>query len=246
MPSDTPTYAPMLAGTSQDVPAGEAWRFEIKWDGFRAIARVQGDDVRLWSRNGKALEGKHRSVAEALPDALTRADCVLDGELCAFDEDGVPRFELFQRSEGNIAYVVFDLLELDGEPLIAEPWSRRRERLEELIVPGAPIIVLSQVYDDGAALLDAARRRGLEGIMAKRIKAPYRPGRRSDDWRKIKLRRGDHAADRRLHERPGLARQARRSAARNRRPRIRRQLRQRALGRGHPRCAARGSSRSGA
>ncbi len=188
MPSDTPTYAPMLAGTSQDVPAGEAWRFEIKWDGFRAIARVRGDEVRLWSRNGKALEGKHRSVAEALPDALTRADCVLDGELCAFDEDGVPRFELFQRSEGNIAYVVFDLLELDGEPLIAEPWSRRRERLEELIVPGAPIIVLSQVYDDGAALLDAARRRGLEGIMAKRIKAPYRPGRRSDDWRKIKLR----------------------------------------------------------
>ena len=188
MPSDTPTYAPMLAGTSQDVPGGEAWRFEVKWDGFRAIARVQGDDVRLWSRNGKALEGKHRSVAEALPDALTRADCVLDGELCAFDEDGVPRFELFQRSEGNIAYVVFDLLELDGEPLIAEPWSRRRERLEELIVPEAPIIVLSQVYDDGAALLDAARRRGLEGIMAKRIKAPYRPGRRSDDWRKIKLR----------------------------------------------------------
>ena len=188
MPSDTPTYAPMLAGTSQDVPVGEAWRFEVKWDGFRAIARVQGDEVRLWSRNGKALEGKHRSVAEALPDALTRADCVLDGELCAFDEDGVPRFELFQRSEGNIAYVVFDLLELDGEPLIAEPWSRRRERLEELIVPEAPIIVLSQVYDDGAALLDAARRRGLEGIMAKRIKAPYRPGRRSDDWRKIKLR----------------------------------------------------------
>jgi bifunctional non-homologous end joining protein LigD len=178
----------MLAGTSQDVPVGEAWRFEVKWDGFRAIARVRGDDVRLWSRNGKALEGKHRSVAEALPDALTRADCVLDGELCAFDDDGVPRFELFQRSEGNLAYVVFDLLELEGEPLIAEPWSRRRELLEELMVPEAPIIVLSQVYEDGEALLDAARRRGLEGIMAKRIKAPYRPGRRSDDWRKIKLR----------------------------------------------------------
>jgi bifunctional non-homologous end joining protein LigD len=126
MPSETPTYAPMLAGTSQDVPAGDAWRFEIKWDGFRAIARVQGDDVRLWSRNGKALEGRHRTVAEALPHALTRADCVLDGELCAFDEDGVPRFELFQRGEGAIAYVVFDVLELDGEPVINEPWSRRR------------------------------------------------------------------------------------------------------------------------
>src|SRR4029077_12353925 len=162
MPSDPLTYAPMLAGTSQDVPRGGAWRFEIKWDGFRAIARVQGDDVRLWSRNGKALEAKHRSVAEALPDALTRSDCVLDGELCAFDENGVPRFDLFQRGEGAIAYVVFDLLELDGEPVIAEAWSRRRALLEELIEPGAPIVVLSQVYDDGEALLAAARRRGLE------------------------------------------------------------------------------------
>ena len=188
MASDSPTYAPMLAGSSQTVPAGDAWRFEIKWDGFRAIARIEGDEVRLWSRNGKALEAKHRSVAEALPHALTHSECVLDGELCAFDDTGVPRFELFQRGEGSIAYVVFDLLELDGEPVIAEPWSRRRELLAELIVPGAPIVVLSQVYDDGEALLDAAGRRGLEGIMAKRVNAPYRPGRRSDDWRKIKLR----------------------------------------------------------
>ena len=109
MASDSPPYAPMLAGTAQTVPAGDAWRFEIKWDGFRAIARIDGDDVRLWSRNGKALEGKHRSVAEALPHALTHSECVLDGELCAFDETGVPRFELFQRGEGSIAYVVFGL-----------------------------------------------------------------------------------------------------------------------------------------
>jgi bifunctional non-homologous end joining protein LigD len=188
MPSDPPTYAPMLAGTAQEVPAGDAWRFEVKWDGFRAVARINGDDVRLWSRNGKALEGKNHAVAEALPDALTRTDCVLDGELCAFDETGIPRFELFQRGEGSIAYVVFDVLELDGEPVIAEPWSRRRELLADLIVPGAPAVVLSQVYDDGAALLAAAAQRGLEGIMAKRVKSPYRPGRRSDDWRKIKLR----------------------------------------------------------
>ena len=178
----------MLAGTSKGVPAGDGWAFEIKWDGFRAIARVRGDDVELLSRNGKRLDGTHGDVAAALPPALTRSDCVLDGELCAFDEDGVPRFELFQRGEGAIAYLVFDLLELDGEPLIAEPWSRRRELLTRLIVPEAPIVVLSQVYDDGEALLAAARDRGLEGIMAKRRGAHYRPGRRSDDWRKIKLR----------------------------------------------------------
>jgi bifunctional non-homologous end joining protein LigD len=178
----------MLAGTSKDVPAGDGWAFEIKWDGFRAIARVRGDDVQLLSRNGKRLDGTHPDVAAALPAALTHAACVLDGELCAFDENGVPRFELFQRGEGAIAYMVFDLLELDGESLIAEPWTRRRELLTELIVPEAPIVVLSQVYDDGEALLAAAHDRGLEGIMAKRRGARYRPGRRSDEWRKIKLR----------------------------------------------------------
>ena len=179
----------MLAGTSQDVPAGDAWRFEIKWDGFRALARVQGEDVRLWSRNGKSLDARQGGVAAALPAALTHADCVLDGELCAFDENGVPSFEHFQRGEGDVAYVVFDVLEIDGEPVFAEPWSRRRELLEQLIRPGAPSIVLSQVFDDGEALLAAARARGLEGVMAKRVGAPYRPGRRSDDWRKIKIRR---------------------------------------------------------
>jgi len=188
MASEPLTYAPMLAGTSQDVPAGDGWRFEIKWDGFRAIARVDGDDVLLWSRNGKALQGRSPTVAAALPGALTARSCVLDGELCAFDDTGVPRFELYQRSEGSIAYVVFDVLEIEGEPVISEPWGRRRELLTELIVPGAPIVVLSQAYDDGAALLAAAGRRGLEGIVAKRVASPYRPGRRSDDWRKIKLR----------------------------------------------------------
>ncbi len=142
----------------------------------------------MLSRNGKRLDGTHPDVAAALPPALTQADCVLDGELCAFDEDGVPRFELFQRGEGAIAYMVFDLLELDGEPLIGEPWSRRRELLTQLIVPQAPIVVLSQVYDDGPALLAAAHDRGLEGVMAKRRASRYRPGRRSDDWRKIKIR----------------------------------------------------------
>jgi bifunctional non-homologous end joining protein LigD len=115
MPIDPLTYAPMLAGTSQDVPRGDAWRFEIKWDGFRAIARVQGDDVRLWSRNGKTLEAKHRSS----PSPARRAHALrlrARRRAVRVRRDGVPRFELFQRGEGAIAYVVFDLLELDGEP----------------------------------------------------------------------------------------------------------------------------------
>jgi bifunctional non-homologous end joining protein LigD len=186
MPSDPPTYAPMLAATSQTVPRGDDWRFEIKWDGFRAVARVDGDDVRLWSRNGKTLA--RPEIAHALPLALTSADCVLDGELVAFDEHGVPSFSLFQQGKGATAYVIFDLLELDGRPVTGEPWTRRRELLTALVRPGAASVVLSQVYADGEALLDAARRRGLEGVMAKRTGALYKPGRRSDDWRKLKLR----------------------------------------------------------
>jgi bifunctional non-homologous end joining protein LigD len=188
MPSEPHTYAPMLAATTQTVPPGDEWRFEIKWDGFRAIARVDGDDARLWSRNGKSLERAQGDIAQALPRALTTTDCVLDGELCAFDENGIPSFALFQQGKGAIAYVIFDLLELAGQPVTREPWSKRRELLEKLVLPGAASIVLSQVYEDGEALLDAARRRGLEGIMAKRCGALYKPGRRSDDWRKIKLR----------------------------------------------------------
>ena len=87
---------------------------------------MHGDDVRLWSRNGKRLDVDAAAASpQALPAALTHRDCVLDGELCAFDDDGIPRFELFQRGKGTIAYVVFDLLELDGEPVVAEPWSRQ-------------------------------------------------------------------------------------------------------------------------
>ena len=132
MPSDQPTYAPMLAGTSQGVPAGDGWRFEIKWDGFRAIARVQRRRraAAVAQRQARST-GRTPTSPRRCPRALTRTDCVLDGELCAFDEDGVPRFELFQRGEGSIAYVVFDLLELDGEPAhrrALEPAARAARR----------------------------------------------------------------------------------------------------------------------
>ena len=115
----------MLAGTSQDVPAGDGWRFEIKWDGFRAIARVEGDDVRLWSRNGKRLDARQGRVAAALPAALTHADCVLDGELCAFDENGVPSFELFQRGEGASPTSSSTCSRSTASRSSREPWSRR-------------------------------------------------------------------------------------------------------------------------
>ena len=121
-----------------------------------------------------------------------------------------------------------------GDRRALEPAARAARGADRA---GRPIVVLSQVYDDGEALLAAARRRGLEGIMAKRVKAPYRPGRRSDDWRKIKLREEATLLIAGYTSGQGARAQARRAAPRHRRPRIRRQLRQRPLGRGHPRAA---------
>ena len=190
MANDSPTYAPMLAGTSQDVPAGDAWRFEIKWDGFRAIARVNGNDVRLWSRNGKALEGAEPVRRRGPARTRSRAPTACSTASCARSTRPACRASsCSSAARARSPTSCSTCSSSTASPSSREPWSRRRELLTELIVPGAPVVVLSQVYDDGEALLAAARRRGLEGIMAKRVKSPYRPGRRSDDWRKIKLRR---------------------------------------------------------
>ena len=189
MPGDSPTYAPMLAGTSQGVPAGRrlALRDQVgRLPRDRARTRRRRAALVAQRQEPRREAGRRRRRAARGADA--RRTACSTASCARSTRAALPSFELFQRGEGDVAYVVFDVLEIDGEPVFAEPWSRRRELLEELIRPGAPSIVLSQVFDDGEALLAAARARGLEGVMAKRVNAPYRPGRRSDDWRKIKIR----------------------------------------------------------
>ena len=181
--------APMLAGAGDAVPKGSGWRFEIKWDGFRALARVHGARVQLATRNAISLDDRYPSLVRAIPRAVRSSDCVIDGEICALDDDGSPSFSLLQRGGGSTVFMAFDVLELDGRDVTREPWSARREQLAALIDEEGGEVRLSRVFEDGAALLEAARERGLEGIMAKRVDSPYRSGRRSDDWRKIKLRR---------------------------------------------------------
>ena len=181
--------APMLAGASDAVPPGAGWRFEIKWDGFRALARVRGARVQLASRNAISLDDRYPSLVRAIPRAVRSTDCVIDGEICALDETGSPSFSLLQRGGGITVFMAFDLLELDGRDLTGEPWSARRDQLAALIDEEEGELRLSRAFEDGGALLAAAQERGLEGIVAKRVGSPYRSGRRSDDWRKIKLRR---------------------------------------------------------
>jgi bifunctional non-homologous end joining protein LigD len=180
-------YEPMKAVATDTLPVGEGWVFEPKWDGFRAIVTVSGGDVTLTSRNGNDLTERFRDVARAATLAITTPDAVLDGEICALDDEGRSRFSLLQEGGGIPVLVLFDLLELDGESLVDLPLQERRALLQQVVGPDAGVLVSPQ-FDDGPALLAAAREQGLEGVVAKKADSQYKPGRRSGDWHKLKLR----------------------------------------------------------
>jgi bifunctional non-homologous end joining protein LigD len=179
---------PMLATAADALPHGEGWIYEPKWDGFRAIVTVSGGEARLTSRNGNDLTGRFRDVARAAALAIRSSDAVLDGEICALDESGRSRFSLLQDGGGTLVLVLFDLLELESERLLDEPFADRRRRLVELVGSSSSVFVSPQ-FDDGEALLAAARQQELEGVVAKQERSVYRPGRRSVEWQKLKLRR---------------------------------------------------------
>jgi len=181
-------YEPMLATLAEAVPTGADWLFEVKWDGYRAVAYVRGGEATLVSRKGNDLTGRFVSVARALPKAVKSPSAVLDGEVCALDEQGRPSFSAMQQGKPGtpIVYEAFDVLELEGEPLVDLPLSERRERLERILDRRNGTVRLSEAFEDGDALYEAARTQGLEGIIAKRADCPYRQGKRTREWLKIK------------------------------------------------------------
>jgi bifunctional non-homologous end joining protein LigD len=181
-------YRPMLATPAEDVPKGEEWLYEVKWDGYRATVDLYGSDATLTSRNGNDLTQRFRSVSTAIERAIKTPDCVLDGEVCALDEEGRATFSAMQQGKPGTRYiyVVFDLLEQEGEPLNDLPLTERRKRLEKLIDRRSRTVQLSEAFDDGQALYDAAKKQGFEGIVAKKRSSQYMPGRRTRDWLKIK------------------------------------------------------------
>jgi bifunctional non-homologous end joining protein LigD len=186
-----PAYLPMLAKLADGVPSGKGWIYEVKWDGYRALCALRGGEVTLSSRTGKDLTARFAAVARALPRALRTPDCVVDGEVCALDEAGRPSFQAMQEGSERLVLELFDLLELEGEPVLGLPLEERRARLEPLIDPASGLVRFSQAFADGKALLEAAREQGLEGIMAKRVGSTYVPGKRTGDWLKIKARPSD-------------------------------------------------------
>jgi bifunctional non-homologous end joining protein LigD len=191
----------MLAIPGELPPAAEdrRWAYEMKWDGVRAVAYIEGAGLRLMSRNDLDITRSYPEVM-GLGQALGVSGTVLDGELVTFDAGGRTSFGRLQErmhvkdpatawrlaSSVPVVYLVFDVLHLEGRSTLEEPYSRRRELLEGLELAGPSWRVPPSFTASGADVLGASRENGMEGIVAKRLDSRYRPGRRSPDWRKIK------------------------------------------------------------
>ncbi len=181
-------YEPMLATLEQDLPRGTGWLYEVKFDGYRSLAYMRGGEATLRSRTGKDLTQRFSDVASAVERAVKTPDCVIDGEICALDEEGRPSFSAMQKGEAGtpIVYYIFDLLEADGEPLIDLPLVERHKRLDGLLDGRVRTVRVSETFEDGRSLLQAAKNQGLEGVIAKRAESRYQPGKRTRDWLKVK------------------------------------------------------------
>jgi bifunctional non-homologous end joining protein LigD len=198
---------PMLAVPGELPPDNTGWAFEIKWDGIRAILFVEGGRVRAQSRNDLDITTSFPELAD-IGDFLGMAASVLDGEIVALGVDGRPSFAALQHRMhvGNhrealrraatdpVTFVAFDLLYADGHLLVDKPYDERRKRLDGLALSGKTFITTESFRDvDGRDILSAAVQNGLEGVIAKRRDGPYRPGRRSADWVKVKSFRTQEA-----------------------------------------------------
>jgi bifunctional non-homologous end joining protein LigD len=192
---------PMLAtpGELPPVAQDDAWAYEMKWDGVRAVVYVEGGRARALTRNDREVSRTYPELAD-LAASLGARQVVLDGELVAFDDEGRPSFgRLQQRMHVTgvaqvkqlvrrvpVTYLAFDLLHLDGRSLLTEPYDRRRELLVSLGLEGPRWLVPVAFSGRGNDALATSRRLGLEGVVAKRRAGRYEPGRRSRSWVKIK------------------------------------------------------------
>ena len=186
-PAPVRSYAPMLATAHEGIPRGGDWVFEVKFDGYRTLAYIRNGECRLVSRNQKDLTERFAEIAREVVKAVKSPDAVLDGEVCRLDATGRSSFSELQQGSGALVLYAFDLLELDGVPLVDLPLAERKGRLRKLLDAGNPAIRFSDDFDDGEALFVAAGAQGLEGIVAKRASSRYTPGARTRDWLKLKL-----------------------------------------------------------
>jgi bifunctional non-homologous end joining protein LigD len=198
-PVEMPTVVEPMLATLGSLPTEEDWGYEFKWDGVRATAYVDGDDLRIVTRNKVDVTHAYPEI-DVIRTQLAGHRAVLDGEIVALGRTGVPSFAALQqrmRAPAPTAAVVrakpvrfylFDLLYLDGADLTPLPYVERREALQRLEITGDPVDTPPYwTGDAGPALLDAAQELGLEGVIAKQLASPYQPGRRSPAWVKVPL-----------------------------------------------------------
>lgn len=191
---------PMLATAIEDPFDGPDWLFEIKWDGYRAIAFIEKRGLRLVSRNQNELTSQYPDLSD-LPNAVNATTAILDGEVVVLDEQGRASFSLMQqrtgfrergrratpRPEVPVLYYVFDLLYLDGYDLRRVALEARKRLLASIITENDLLRLSGHFSESGKALFEVARQKGLEGILAKR-RGSYYEERRSREWLKIKIR----------------------------------------------------------
>lgn len=180
---------PMMAQLSdEDAFDSPDWIFEIKWDGFRAIAEISKGGTKLYSRNGLTFDKAYPRILESLK--VIKASVIIDGEIVVFDSSGRPSFQKLQNYKSNdkylIQYYVFDIIELDGKSLINIPLIDRKEILKELLPESDVIKYCDHVDGEGKMLFTEMQKMNLEGMIAKRKKSKYLIGKRTSDWLKIK------------------------------------------------------------
>lgn len=186
--------APMLAAAAEAAFDDDDWIYEVKWDGYRALAEISGKDVQLYSRNGISFAKRFAPVAESL--RKIGADAVLDGEIVVLDERGQPDFQKLQRYQtgaGPLVYYVFDLLYFQGHDLTGLPLLARKRILRKMLPHSSLVRFSGHVARDGVLFFAVAAEKGLEGIIAKDSRSTYEAGSRTKKWLKIKTRRTQDA-----------------------------------------------------
>ncbi len=187
-------WPPMLATLSKPSAVEEgSYVFEVKYDGYRGIAAISGGKLAFISRNGLDLSVRFPDIASAL-SRIVVGEAVIDGEVIALDDKGISRFQLLMTPGAEHHYVAFDLLWLDGEDLRSRPLEERRELLESVLAGAPPPIQLAERLQGSVAeVMAEAKRRGLEGVVAKAKGSPYTPG-RSTKWLKLKATQSQEVA----------------------------------------------------
>lgn len=180
---------PMLCTLVDEPFSRDGWLFEIKWDGYRAIAAKHDGTLALYSRNHLDFSGKYPPIIEALRDV--KHDVIVDGEIVVVGDDGVAHFEWMQNwtrePQGQLQYYIFDILWCDGRDVRSMPLYERKALLRA-VLPGKSTVLRysDDVETDGLGLFKQMQKRGLEGVVAKRADSPYREDARGQDWLKVK------------------------------------------------------------